>query len=148
MKGRPSTTKERIEWLVEWAKKTPNSGVGAAREAVREHFGISLGTGAINEVIKHARVDAGLPPLQRQRRGATSDLFLGTESPIAVRRGLREIVKELRATGLRHLDTDKMMVALRELHAMDVRHLDIGKDEDDFEAQVVGRSLTRRPSTE
>jgi hypothetical protein len=90
-----STTPQRIAWLKEWAGGRPEAAIHLAREAVKEKFGISLGTTNISTIMKEARANAGHPP-SRQGRPV---FVAGT-----VELRIKVIVDELRVLGVRRLE--------------------------------------------
>lgn len=78
----PSTRNDRVSFLNEWVEKNPLATVEAARKAVLERFGISLGTTYIAETLRVAR------HIYEEDRGPES---------VAPRRGLRQedIVRDI-----------------------------------------------------
>ena len=46
------TLAERKRWLEGWVLEHPNASVGKARQALREHFGMTMGTELIAEIVK------------------------------------------------------------------------------------------------
>lgn len=111
-------SKARAEWLRAWADQHTDASVATAREAVKGHFGVSLGTTLINQIMKAAREKAGVAPARRGRpEGSTSQAV-----PSTVR--LTALADELRSMGVKNIE---------------VQGRCFGDDDDDFIAQVVVR---------
>jgi hypothetical protein len=88
--GQQSSTVERRAWVSDWASHNPGASVSEARSAVRERFGVSLGTAILNDVMKGARVTAGIPPARRS--SAPNDIAT--------------LVQRLHSLGVRKLEMD------------------------------------------
>lgn len=56
----PSTPRTRATWLKDWITQHPTATVGEGRAALKERFGIAMGTGSIAAILKAAREATGV----------------------------------------------------------------------------------------
>lgn len=55
-----STPEQRAEWFRKWAAEHPTSTVKQGREALREHFGATMGTESLATILRNAKRAAGI----------------------------------------------------------------------------------------
>lgn len=64
---RPSSKKERADFLYQWADKHPHATIVDARKALLEEFGMAVGTAFIAETLKFARQVHGVDPKPQEK---------------------------------------------------------------------------------
>jgi hypothetical protein len=92
------TTETRRRWLEDWMLDHPKASVNKARDALRDHFGRTLSTTAIAEVVRIVHDSAGLVPKPVQRPEPEQSSLLPYAAQVA------DVIHRARYLGIRKLE--------------------------------------------